>query len=125
VAGTAPDIDSYIAAAPETARATLNAMRKAIQAAVPDAVESIGYGMPTFKYRGRALAYLGAWKGHCALYGMALDPHREALAAYVVEKGTIRFPHGTPLPEALVRRLLESRVAEIEAAARKKAARGR
>ena len=74
-----------------------------IKAVAPTAVEAIGYGIPSFKYQGRPLIYFGAAKSHCALYGTS--------------KGTIRFPPGEPPPEALVKTLVNERIAQIEAAA--------
>jgi uncharacterized protein YdhG (YjbR/CyaY superfamily) len=111
------DIEGYLAALPEDARETLQTLRRMIQAIAPDAVESISYGMPTFKYQGRPLIYLGAWKSHCAIYGMNVEGHRDELAAYEVEKGTIRFPLGELLPESLLRTLVMERKAAIEARA--------
>ena len=111
------DIDSYLTALPEDARATLEALRRMIRSAAPGAVEGFSYGMPAFKYRGRSLVYLGAWKQHCALYGLDVEGHRDELAAYDTAKGTIRFPLGDPRPEALVRKLITARIDAIDAAA--------
>ena len=109
------DIDSYLAAVPEPAKATLEGLRRTIRAVAPEAMESISYGMPAFKYRGKPLAYFAVAKGHCALYGLNTEPAE--LAGYdTSRKGTIRFPPEKPLPEALVRTLLEERMATIEAA---------
>lgn len=105
---------------PADARATLEELRRTIKAMAPDAVESISYGVPTFKYQGRPLAYFGAAKNHRALYGMSADAHQDELAAYDTSKGTIRFPPGEPLPEALLKSLVSERIAEIEAAAARK-----
>jgi uncharacterized protein YdhG (YjbR/CyaY superfamily) len=110
-------IDAYLAALPDEQRATLENLRKTITSTVPDAVESISYGVPTFKYMGRPLIYIAAAKKHLALYGMSLEPHKDALAAYDTAKGTIRFPASKPPPKALVTRLLKARVAEIDAMA--------
>ncbi len=110
------DIDGYLASLPDDARATLEAIRCVIRAAAPDAAEGISYGMPGFKYRGRPLIYFAAAKNHCALYGPAVVAHQEELAGYDISKGTVRFPPGEPLPEALVRKLVSARIAEIEAA---------
>jgi uncharacterized protein YdhG (YjbR/CyaY superfamily) len=74
---TATDIDGYLAALPEPARTTLTQLRQSIKAIAPDAVESISYGMPTFKHKGRPLVYFAAAKQHCALYGVPLDGHRD------------------------------------------------
>jgi uncharacterized protein YdhG (YjbR/CyaY superfamily) len=111
------DIDAYLTALPGDQRAALEKLRGTIRAAAPEAVESISYGMPTFKHRGRPLIYFGAAKNHCAIYGPAVDAFRDELAAYDASKGTIRFQPGKPLPAALVKKLLRARIAEIEAAA--------
>ncbi|MEX0741710.1 MAG: DUF1801 domain-containing protein, partial [Phycisphaeraceae bacterium] len=59
---TAKDVDTYLGALPEEQRAALEKLRATIRAAAPDAAESISYGMPTFKYKGRPLIYFGAAK---------------------------------------------------------------
>jgi len=110
------DIDGYLSTLPDDARTTLERLRRTIKAVAPDAVESISYGMPAFKYQGRPLVYFAAAKNHCALYGLSVDVHQDQLAAYDTSKGTIRFPPREPLPEALVNTLVSARIAEIEAA---------
>jgi hypothetical protein len=64
-----PDIDAYLAGVPEDARVTLEDLRRTVRELVPDAVETISYGMPTFKYRGKWLFYFAAATKHCAIYG--------------------------------------------------------
>jgi uncharacterized protein YdhG (YjbR/CyaY superfamily) len=111
------DVDDYLAAVPEEARATLEKLRKAIRAAVPEATEVISYQVPTFKHRGRSLVGFGATKSHCAFYVMSPDvvsAHAGELEKYDTGKGSIRFPAGKPLPAALVRKLVQARSAEIE-----------
>jgi uncharacterized protein YdhG (YjbR/CyaY superfamily) len=98
---TAADVDAYIAAAPEPARAALQALRRTINAAAPEAVESIAYGMAGYKYRGKPLVYFAALKNHCALYGTAA--------------GTLRFAPDQPPPEERVQDLIRQRIAAIEA----------
>ena len=97
------DIEAYLAALPEEAWGTLQEMRRIIKAVAPDAVESVSYGMPTFKHKGKPLVYFAAWKTHCALYATS--------------KGTLKFPPGEPLPEDLIRTLVAERAAAIEAKA--------
>ena len=112
----ADDFDAYVAGLPDDARLTLEQLRLTIRALAPDAVESFSYGLPTFKYRGRPLIYVGAAKNHCALYGIDVEGHKEELAGYDTSKGTLRFPAGRPPPDALVRSLLEARMGQIDAA---------
>ena len=101
---TAITIDEYLAGLPEDARTTLAQVRSVVRAIEPKAVESISYGMPTYKYRGKPLMYFGAAKQHLALYG--------------TRDGTVRFPKGEPPTEAYLRELIEVRKAAIEAGTR-------
>lgn len=110
------DVDGYLSSLPDDKRKTLAELRSMIKAAAPEAVEVMAYGMPGFKYRGRPLVYIAAAKNHCGLYGPAVADFREDLAGYDTSKGTIRFPPGEPLPEALVAKLVRARIAAIEAA---------
>ena len=109
------DVESHLASVPDDARATLEQLRRTIKAIAPDAVESFSYGLPTFKYQGRPLIYIGAARNHCALYGLSPDAFKQELAAYDTSKGTIRFPTAEPPPEDLIRKLLSARIADIEA----------
>jgi len=114
----AKDIDAYLAGVPEEMRAALEKVRRAIRAAAPGAVEKISYGMPSFKYGGKQLAYFAAFTNHCSFFPSSvavIDAHRQALAKYSLSKGTIRFPPDKPLPDSLVRKLVRARIAEIDA----------
>ena len=112
-------IDAELAALPNDKRAALTALRRTIQAAAPDAVEAISYGMPAFRYHGRALVSYLAAKAHCSLFPMShavIEAHRDELAGYYTAKGTIRFTPDRPLPDALVTTIVRERMAEIDAA---------
>lgn len=111
------DVDAFLAAVPEEARATLEKLRKTIRAAAPEATEGIGYGIPTFYFQGPLVAY-AASRNHCGFYVMSpavMDAHREELKKYDTSKGTIRFPANKPLPSALVKKLVNARIVENEA----------
>jgi uncharacterized protein YdhG (YjbR/CyaY superfamily) len=116
------DINAYLDGIPADHRAALESLRQTIRAASPTAVETISYGIPTFKYRGRPLASFGAAKNHLALYGMPMEieAHRDTLARYDTSKGTIRFPANKGLPKSLVRSLVKARMADIDAAEAKR-----
>ena len=70
-----------------------------------------------YKHEGQRLVYFGYWKDHCALYGFSsgfIDAHAAELKAYDLDKGTLRFTAGRPLPDRLVTKIVKGRLAEIE-----------
>jgi len=114
-------VDDYLASIPEEARSTLEKIRKNIKAAAPKATEMISYQIPMYKHHGMLIGF-AAFKGHCSLFpgSKALARYKDELKAYETSKGTIRFPIGKPLPAALVKKLVKTRIAENEAAFDKK-----
>jgi uncharacterized protein YdhG (YjbR/CyaY superfamily) len=118
---SAESVDEYLAALPEDARATLEKIRKAIRAAAPKATEVISYQIPMFKHQGMLVGF-AAFKDHCSFFPgtSAIASYKDELKDYKTSKGTIRFPIGEPLPSALVKKLVKVRVAENEAAFKKK-----
>jgi len=115
---------TYLAAAPPESRRRLRAIRDAIRAAVPDAVEVFTYGIPGFKLDGRPLAWYASWTAHTSLYpltGVVRRTHAAALKAYETSKGTVKFPLDRPLPLTLVKRLVKTRAAEIRQAVKSRA----
>jgi uncharacterized protein YdhG (YjbR/CyaY superfamily) len=114
------ELDAFLAGLADEMREPLEALRRTIATAAPEAVEGIAYGVPAFRYRGRPLVSFGAGKHHCAFYVQSpavMDAHRDELSAYDTAKGTIRFPPDDPLPTALVTKLVRARMAETDAAA--------
>jgi uncharacterized protein YdhG (YjbR/CyaY superfamily) len=110
-------VDEYLGALPVEQRAVLERMRGLIKAACPDAAEAIGYGIPGYKYRGRPLASIAAWKAHLSFYaGYApIERHARELAAFDIKASTIRFQPDVPLPDKLVKTIVRERVADIDA----------
>jgi uncharacterized protein YdhG (YjbR/CyaY superfamily) len=115
-------VDEYLSGVPEEARLALEHLRETIRAAAPETTEVISYRMPTFKYRGRALVGFAAFENHCSVF-----PYSKSVMATLAEElrpvdieakgATIRFTTDAPLPDELVRRLVEARAAEIDALA--------
>jgi uncharacterized protein YdhG (YjbR/CyaY superfamily) len=115
-------IDEYLAGYSAQQRAALQKLRKAIQAAAPQAEECISYGLAAFRLDGKPLVAFGAATKHCAFYPMSdmtVAAHRDELKDFDTSKGTIRFSADNPLPPVLIRKLVKSRIAEN--AARQKA----
>jgi uncharacterized protein YdhG (YjbR/CyaY superfamily) len=112
----AKTVEEYLAALPEDKRAALEKLRKTIRSAAPKAEECISYGIPALRLN-KMLVGFGATATHCAFYPMSgsiVPAFQEELKAYDTSKGTIRFQPETPLPAALVRKLIKARMAENE-----------
>jgi len=107
-------IDAYIAAAPADVRPRLTEVRATIRAAVPDAVEAIGYNIPAFKVHGRSFIYFSAAKHHVGLYPAPWNEpaFADIVARYGAGKGTLRFPHTGPLPVDVIRAVARYRADE-------------
>jgi uncharacterized protein YdhG (YjbR/CyaY superfamily) len=107
-------IDEYLAGVSPDKRAALEKLRKDIKAAAPKAEECISYRIPAFRLGGRLLVAFGAGANHCSFYPGALPvkAHARELEGYTTSKGTIRFSPASPLPTALVRKLVKTRIAE-------------
>ena len=74
--------------------------------------------MPTYKLAGERVLYFAGWTNHYSLYPASdavLERFGEALAAYEVEKKTIRFPLSEPVPAALIAAIAGLRAREVGA----------
>jgi uncharacterized protein YdhG (YjbR/CyaY superfamily) len=105
--------DEHLALLSSENRAALEKLRRAIKSAAPEAEECISYGIPAFRLGGRMLVAFGAAANHCAFYcgSSPVEAHEDELEAYGTSKGTIRFQADTPLPAALVRKLVRTQIA--------------
>ena len=114
ISATPQTIHEYLARVSPGKRAALEKLRKAIASAAPKAEECISYGIPAFRLDGKVLVFFGAATNHCAFYPGAFPvaAHADALTAYNTGRGTIRFQPDRPLPSALVRKLVKTRIAE-------------
>ncbi len=116
---SANPIDEYLATLDGAKRRTLEAVRRSIRAILPDAEEGLSYGLPAFRVKGKAVAGFGAAKGHLTYMpfsGSVLDSIDPAVIEdYESSKGALRFAIDSPLPETVLRRLIEARLAEIGA----------
>ena len=107
-------IDAYLDRLTSDKRAALEKLRRAIKSAAPRAEECISYQLPAFRLDGKVLVWFGAATSHCAFYPGAapIAEHAALLKGYKTSKGTIRFSPAEPLPAALVKKLVRSRIAE-------------
>jgi uncharacterized protein YdhG (YjbR/CyaY superfamily) len=118
---TANSIDEYIAGFPPETQKVLEELRALVKASAPDATETISYAIPTFDLNGRHLVHFAGYARHIGFYPIpsALGVFKEELKPYKIGKGSAQFPLGQPLPTDLIRRIVEFRVEENTAKAKK------
>ena len=108
-------VQAYFASLPKDQRSPLQKLRETIATAAPDAEEGITYSMPGFLLGGKGFVAYAAFKDHYSFFPMstrAIDAHRDELGSRVTGKGTISFEYGRPLPTALVKKVVKTRLAE-------------
>jgi uncharacterized protein YdhG (YjbR/CyaY superfamily) len=109
-------VDRYLAEAPSPHRATLEVIRATLRELLPDAVEELSYGMPSFNVGGKAVAGYAYFKNHCSYFphsGSVLPELGDDLNGYEWSKGTLKFPIDEPLPRPLLERLVGTRLDEL------------
>lgn len=106
-------IDDYIEMYSPEMQQILQAIRKAIQEAAPEATEKISYAMPTF-YLYKNLVHFAVCKNHIGFYPTpsGVDVFADDLKRYVKSKGSIHFPLDEPMPIELIKKIVRYRVIE-------------
>ena len=110
-------IDGYLAEVAETHRGALENLRKQIRGFYPEATEHLSYGNPLFKLNGHPLVGFSAHQRHCGFFvwsKTALKTLGDMLDGYDTAESTIRFAPATPLPEGIVKAVLDVRANEIK-----------
>ena len=108
-------IDDHIKSFPEKQQAMLMEIRETVKQLAPDAIETISYGIPTFKLNGKNLVHFAGYKTHLGFYPTAkgIDIFKEELKPYATGKGTLQFSWDQPLPLALIVKIVKFRIKEI------------
>lgn len=108
-------VDEYIAQSPSQTRAALQQLRELIRGVIPEATETISYGIPTFDMAGKHVVHFGGFAKHAGLYPTpsGMEEFADELSPYVRGKGSVRFELDTPLPADLIRRIVAYRAAEV------------
>jgi len=109
------EVDVYLSSISAPQRKELERIRKRIREYVPGATEGISYAMPGFKYKGKYLITYAAFKDHLSVFPGALPKELEGkLKDFKTNKGTVRFTLEKPLPDELLKEMLDIRVREID-----------
>lgn len=116
MASTPATVDGYIGSFPADVQVILREVRSRIRIALPDAEETISYGIPTFRVGGRYLVYFAGWKHHISVYPVPAGDatFEREIEPFRAGKGTLKFTLAEPMPYELIERvaalLLEDRL---------------
>jgi uncharacterized protein YdhG (YjbR/CyaY superfamily) len=108
------DVDAYLRGLEEPKRGTLESLRATILEIVPEAEQVISYRVPAFRLHGKIIAGFAAFKDHLSYLpfsGSVLVQLGDELEGYTMTKSALHFPIDQPLPQSLVRKLIEVRLA--------------
>jgi uncharacterized protein YdhG (YjbR/CyaY superfamily) len=109
------EVDQYLSGVEEPKRGTLETLRATILEIVPQAQQVISYGIPAFSVDGKRVAGFAAFKDHLSYVpfsGSVLGECADELAGYTMTKSALHFAVDRPLPKALVKKLIDVRLAE-------------
>jgi uncharacterized protein YdhG (YjbR/CyaY superfamily) len=110
---SADEVDAYLAGLEEPKRSTLEALRRSILQAIPDAEQGLSYGVPVFRLGGKNVAGFSAAKSHLSYLphsGTVLEHFsRDELGGLTASKGALKMPVDDAVPHDLVDRLIATR----------------
>jgi uncharacterized protein YdhG (YjbR/CyaY superfamily) len=115
----AAQVDAYLARLPDDQRAALTSLRALLRRLLPDHPETISYAMPGLRQpgpQGRMVIGYAAFARHLGVY-----PHSGSVIPKVdctpfkTSKSGVLFTPDRPLPESLIRTILDLRLAELAA----------
>jgi uncharacterized protein YdhG (YjbR/CyaY superfamily) len=97
-------VTEYIAQLEPADRSVFTTLRTIVHQLIPDIEETLSYGQPAYKYKGKYLLAFGRTKTYLSLYPGAdvIAAFKDQLKDYVYRKGTIHFTAEYPLPQELM-----------------------
>ena len=112
----ADEVDRFLEVLPQAHRDTLEELRATILELLPGAGEGLAYGVPAYRVDGKLVAGFASHAKHLNYLphsGTVVGELGDALAGYATTKGSVKFSPGEPLPEPIVRLLVDARLAEL------------
>lgn len=111
------EVGEYLSTVDGADRAALERVYAIAREAVPDAEEGRSYAMAALLYRGKGLIATVRAKRFLSLYpysGAVIASLSDALSDFETTSGSVHYSADHQLPDALVRRIVEARRAEID-----------
>ncbi len=114
-------IDEYLQTVGPSERVLLQHIRRVVHELAPNVEETRSYGMPAFKLRGKYLVAFAAFNDHLSLFPTAapIEAMRDELGDFATSKGTLQFTLERPLPDALIKKVVQYQINRLNNAADK------
>ena len=111
-------IDDYFATINPAQRAELERIRLIAKEVIPQAEETISYGMPTIKHNGISIIGFDAHKNHIGIYPYSghVISIVEELQEYDTTKGAIREDINKLMPKSLIVKIIRERLKQTSEA---------
>ncbi len=108
-------VEEYLQSVPHDKIEKTLAFRQLISEALPEAIETIGYNMPAYKYK-KVLVYFAVYSNHIGFYPTAspIEAFKNQLSDYKHAKGSIQFPFNKELPCELIHAICRFRLEEVK-----------
>jgi uncharacterized protein YdhG (YjbR/CyaY superfamily) len=107
----AENVDQYIAGAPKEARPVLNELRSIIKSTIPEAQESISWGVPFYRHQGD-LAGFAVYKNHVSFGGASAlqkkDQERLEKEGYKTGNKVVQIKFEQKLPTTAITTILQN-----------------
>lgn len=111
------EVGEYLSTVDGADRAALERVYAIAREVVPEAEEGRSYAMAALLYRGKGLVATVRAKKFLSLYpysGSVIASVSDALSDFETTSGSVHYSADHQLPDALVRRIVEARRAEID-----------
>lgn len=105
-------IDDYIKKTDDSSRAELERIRTIARRIIPDFEETISYGMPTIKCKGKSIIGFDSHKNHIGIYPFSghVISKIDELKDYGTTKGVIHEVPGHLLSDELIEKIILERM---------------
>jgi uncharacterized protein YdhG (YjbR/CyaY superfamily) len=109
-------VDSYLYSFLGKEKEVLEELRQIINL-VSDFEETLYYGMPAFRYKGKYVACFRMYAHHIGFYpcsGKTLKNFPAEIKRFKTSVGAVQFPKGKKLPKIFIIKIIKARMKEID-----------
>ena len=110
------EVESYISSFDKEVKNKLEELYKLLLSLAPrESMQTISYGIPTFKFKGKNLIHFGGAKSHVAIYPGAepIAHFAKEIEGFKTSKGTIQFKLNEKLPKKLIEEIIKFRLEKL------------